>query len=140
MTGRTIGDFYTAAVVERVQNQRLRATPKTTPASSSRPKLIDLTPSPKKRRVARSDSYVALELALNDLWDFQPSSGKKALKESELVQTISALSSDVQEEDAAAYDDLVNWNICGWVAELKEKMATDSEEIQAKTEKKKSKK
>ncbi|CAE7904223.1 unnamed protein product, partial [Symbiodinium microadriaticum] len=122
--------------VERVQNQRLRAAPKAAAASSSR--LIDLTPSPKKRPPARSDSCVALELALNDLWEFQPASGKHALKD--LLKTINALTPDVQQEDPAAYDELLHWDVAGWVAELKEKMVAETDEVHAKPEQRKKQK
>ena len=56
VTGKNIAKFYSAAIVERVQNKRLRAAPKSAAASSARPKHIELTPSPKKRRVSRSDN------------------------------------------------------------------------------------
>eukprot|EP00439_Symbiodinium_sp_Y106_P010208 s5356_g1.t1 len=108
VTGKNIAKFYSAAIVERVQNKRLRAAPKSAAASSARPKHIELTPSPKKRRVSRAH-----------------------------VKTIKQLTPEVQDEDAAAYAVLVSSDVAGWVSSLKKQISVETEDVQAKKEKKK---
>ena len=86
ITGHTMANFYTAAMVERVQSQRLRAAPKAAAASSTRPKLVELTPSPKKRRVARSDNYLALELNAKVFEKASENAGREIIPFSKMLE------------------------------------------------------
>ena len=40
----------------------------------------------------------------------------------------------------AAYDELLHWDVAGWVAELKEKMVVETDEVHAKPEQRKKQK